>query len=285
MVFEENRAFSADAYGVVKPLSDHYVAVTLDYWQIFWGENSTRPGRFLSRYGLEGIDTAGQVVLSPSGEMLAAHRSWKTGNGFGPDELAGFASLHPADPEQKDRLRLSWFLIDPAYFEVDLGKEDTGRYTSEVGALTGARKIRRPLVRVEGAALDWLEENQEFLARHVRQFWWQKGSRDKPARLIVLDGHDTPPGEEPTELTVSCPPGKVPAVLAAIDLGDGVDLERVSPILDRAWSDYMAGRPSNADNLTFAKENIPKFKEVDEAVRRLARDGRILAPGGRELFR
>jgi hypothetical protein len=264
-------------------LSDHYVAVTLDYWQIFWGNNSTHPGRFLRKYGFTGIDTAGQVVLSPAGELLSGQRSWKTGQGFTPEELTGYAERYPSDPEERDRLRLSWFLIDSEYYKIDLGKADTSRYSSATGAATSARKVRRPLVRVEGAALDLLEEHQGFLQRHVRQFWWQRGDPDKPARLVVLNVHDTPPEAQATELTGNCATGKVPAVMAVVDLTDGVELNGVTRVLDRCWNDYMARRPSNADNLSFAKENIPAFKEMDGRIRELAREGKLLAPGGREL--
>lgn len=266
----------------MKPLSDDYVAVTLDYWQIYWGPNSTRPGRFLTKYGFKGIDTAGQVVLSPAGELIESGRSWKTGKGFTPKELSGHAARFPADPAKKDALRLSWFLVDPAYYRVDLGGE-ADRYCSALGAATGARKMRRPLVRVEGKALDLLENHPEFLRRHVRQFWWQKGSVEGPARLVVLNAHDTAGGNPPTELTGACPVGKVPAVMATIDLSGGVDLERVSPVLDECWRQYMAARPSNADNLTFAKDNVERFKALDARVRQLARDGALLAPGGRPL--
>jgi hypothetical protein len=107
VVFEENREFSANSHGIVKPLADHYVAVALDYWQIFWGHNSTRPGRFLQKYNFSGIDTAGQVVLSPEGELISAHRSWKTGKGYRPEELLEYAARFPA-LERKNKLKLSW---------------------------------------------------------------------------------------------------------------------------------------------------------------------------------
>lgn len=283
MVFEENREFSADLHGLVQPLSESYVAVTLDYWQIFWGPGSTKPGRFLRKYGFTGIDTAGQVVLSPAGELIESGRSWKTGRGFTPQELRGYAARYPADAAKKDALRLSWFLIDPAYYRIDLGGDPKG-YCSAVGAATGARKMRRPLVRVDGAALALLENDQEFLRRHLRQFWWQKGSPDGPARLVVLNAHDTPAGGEPSELTGACPAGKVPTVMATVDLSGGVRPDEVSPVLDECWRRYMSARPSNADNLTFAKDNVERFKALDATVRRLARDGNLLAPGGRPLF-
>lgn len=283
MVFEENREFSADLHGLVKPLSEDYVAVTLDYWQIFWGPGSTKPGRFLRKYGFTGIDTAGQVVLSPAGELLVSGRSWKTGKGFTPSELRGYAAKYPPDPAKVDALRLSWFMIDPAYYRIDLGGDPKG-YCSAVGAATGARKMRRPLVRVEGKALESLENDQEFLRRHLRQFWWQKGDAQGPARLVVLNVHDTPAGNAPSELTGACPVGKVPTVMATIDLSGGVDLDRISPVLDDCWRQYMAERPSNADDLSFARENIAKFKALDAKVRELARDGRLLAPGGRALY-
>ena len=267
----------------MKPLSDHYIAVTLDYWQIYWGPGSTKPGRFLRKYGFTGIDTAGQVVLSPSGELIESGRSWKTGRGFTPEELRSYAAEHPADPKKNDVLRLSWFMMDPAYYPIELGGE-TKSYCSALGVATAARKVRRPLVRVEGEALRLLEQDQEFLRRHVRQFWWQKGDPEGPPRLVVRHVHDTPAGNQADALTGSCPPGKVPTVMATIDLSGGVDLGRVSPALDACWRRYMADRPSNADNLTFAKENVEKFKALDAHVRRLARDGQILAPGGRPLY-
>jgi hypothetical protein len=83
------------------------------------------------------------------------------------------------------------------------------------------------------AAALLLAESTE-LRSDVRQFWWHKGEADKPARLIVMNVHDTPPEAEATELTGSCPPGRVPSVLAVIDLKDGLDLDIVSPVLDLA---------------------------------------------------
>ena len=222
-------------------------------------------------------------MLSPEGELIVSGRSWKTGKGFTPQELRGYAARFPPDPAKKNELRLSWFLIDPAYYRIDLGG-DPKSYCSALGAATGARKMRRPLVRVEGKALELLESNQEFLRRHVRQFWWQKGSAEGPARLVVLNVHDTPRDSQPTELTGACPVGKVPTVMATIDLSGGVELERVSPILDRCWRAYMSDRPSNADNLSFAKDNIARFKDLDAKVRQLARDGDLRAPGGRSLY-
>lgn len=284
MTYEENREFSADMHGIVKPLSEQYVGVVLDYWQIFEGPNGTKPGRFLRRYGFTGIDTSGQVLLSPSGELLAAHRAWKTGNGFTPKELLEFAARFPADRKKRETLRLSWFLIDPEYFRIDLGGKEPSLFCSAEGALHHARKMRRPLIRVDGAAITLLENHQEFLRRHVRQFWWQKGDPKAPARLVVLNSHDTPPDAKPDELTGSCSPGRVPVVMATLDLSRGVDLKTISPRLDACWREYMTQRPSNADNLTFRKEEIPRFKALDETVRQLARENRLLAPGGRKLF-
>lgn len=284
MVYEENREFSANSHGIVGPLAEHYVAVTLDYWQIFWGPGSTRPGRFLQKYNFKGIDTAGQVVLSPDGKLISAHRSWKTGKGYGPEELLEYATRYSSGAGRKNRLKLSWFMVDPEYYAIDLGTTNASRYCSATGAMTAARKVRRPLVRVDGMALDLLEEHQEFLERHVRQFWWQKGDKQAAARLIVLDVHNTSGLAKPSELTGACPAGKVPEVLAAIDLSSGVDLDEISRVLDRAWRQYMMKRPSNADNLTFAKENIDAFKQVDAQIRALAREGKLLAPGGRALL-
>lgn len=52
--------------------------------------------------------------------------------------------------------------------------------------------------------------------------------------------------------------------MATIDLWGGIDLGRVSPALNACWRRYMADRPSNANNLTFARENVEKFEALDE---------------------
>lgn len=286
MTFEENREFSRDTHQIVKPLSQNYVGVVLDYWQLFQGNDGTNPARFLRKYGLTRLDTAEHLLLSPTGEKLEGPRSWKNNNGFTAKELADFASRYPAGSKKRNFLRLSWFMVDPDYYRVDLTAKDAdpSQYTSTQGALTGARKVRRPLVRVDGNALSMLEGNQEFLSRHVRQFWWMKGDPNKPARLVVLNSHDVSSNGKATELTGACPPGRVPVVMATIDLSKGVDLAKISPVLDGAWRQYMMKRPSNADNLTFAKENINDFKAVDAHIRGLAKEGKLLAPGGRKLY-
>jgi hypothetical protein len=101
---------------------------------------------------------------------------------------------------------------------------------------------------------------------------------------VVLNPHDLDPRAKADSLTGACSSGKVPAVLAALDLSRGLDLEKVSPVLDECWRRYMAGRPSNAGNLTFARDRIPSFKAVDEGIRELARRRELLAPGGRRLM-
>jgi hypothetical protein len=273
-----------DVHGLVEPLSESYVAVKLDYWQIFEGNNSTQPGPFMRRYGFKGIDAAAQVVLDPSGNLITAHRSWKNGNGMTRDELTDIAAKHRRKPDGQEVLRLSWFLIDPFYYQQDLG-DNSGilpRYCSANGGVTEARKIRRPLIRVDGAALQMLETHQEFLTRHLRQFWWQKGAVNAPARLIVLNPYDVSDAA-PNELIGDCRQGRTPSVMAVIDLTAGVDLEQMSPTLDECWRRFMAKRPSNADNLTFRKEQIPVFKSVDAHIASLAEKGLLFAPGGREL--
>ena len=275
-----------DTHGLVEPLSNAYIGVKLDYWQIFEGHNSTKPGPFLRRYGFTGIDTAEQVILDPAGNLITAHRSWKNGNGLTRDELIEIATKHRRNVEGQPNWRLSWFLIDPFYYQQDLGdnREILPRYCSPNGGVTEARKIRRPLVRVDGKALELLETHQAFLERHLRQFWWQKGDANAPSRLVVLNSHDTS-NATPNELTGLCSAGKTPSVMAVIDIADPVDLDRISPVLDSCWETYMAARPSNADNLTFRKEQIPVFKSVDAHIAALAQKGELLAPGGRSLLR
>lgn len=174
-------------------------------------------------------------------------------------------------------------MIDPDYYKVDLGPNNPSGYCSPVGAVTGARKMRRLLARVDGPALRRLENDQEFLRRHLRQFWWQKGDPAAPARIVVLNVHETSKTAIATELTGACPVGKVPEVLISIDIAEPVEHATISPLLDRAWLDYMKKRPSNADNLSFAKDNIEPFKRLDAHVRHLASENKLLAPGGRKL--
>ncbi len=290
MTFEENRAFSADSFQIVEPLSQHYVGVVLDYWQIFEGPGSTFPGPFLRKYEMKGIDTAGQVVLSPEGELLTAHRSWKTGNGLKRQELLDYAAKHGGPVERRDAWQLRWLLIDADYFQQDLGRTSPAGFCSADGALHHARKMRRPLVRVDGAAIESLNSNSTFLQRHARQFWWQKGDPTAPSRLIVLDGNDVDSDGVPTALTGHCSAGRVPTVMATIDLknvnlADSANLDQVSVRLDECWRAYMERRPSNAENLTFARGNIAEFQDIDAHIRELARTQALLAPGDRQLLR
>jgi hypothetical protein len=289
VTFEENRAFSADAFQIVQPLSQHYVGVVLDYWQIFEGSGSTLPGPFLRKYKMQGIDTAGQVVLAPQGELLAAHRSWKSGNGLKRQELLDWAAAHGGPREQRDQWRLSWLMISERYFQQDLGRNAPDAFCSADGALHHARKMRRPLVRVEGAALKQLEQHSLFLQRHARQFWWQEGQTDGPNRLVVLNASEVDGEGKPSELTGRCSTNRVPTIMATIDLADvdltnSEQLDRVSAQLDECWRAYMEGRPSNAENLTFARDNIGRFQDIDGQIRRLAEQRQLLAPGGRTLM-
>lgn len=263
------------------------MGVRLDYYQ----QRGARRGDLWRQIG-RGLDTASQIVFDPSGNIITAHRSWKNGNGLEPRELLDIAAHHPgrSEPDEsgmprRDLLRLSWFLVDPEAYArdvIDIGAAKL--MTRDDAPLIEARKVRRPLARVEGAALGLLEEHQEFLKRHVRQFWWQKGRADGPSRIVLLDCHDC--GKtEPSELTgKGCSKERVPRVLGAVEIREGFDLGTVSPALDAAWRDYMTRRPSNASNLTFAKDQIPVFEKVDERIRDLAREGKLLAPGGRKLL-
>ena len=151
-------------------------------------------------------------------------------------------------------------------------------------AVQAARRVRRPLVRVDGPALERLERHQPFLARHVRQFWWQQGKPKGPSRLVVLDVHDIDPRGRQRKLVGRSTTAQVPRVLANIKVSRRFELDDVSAVLDAAWRAYMERRPSNARNLTFGRELVPQFEAVDEEVRRLARSGRLLAPGGRKLL-
>jgi hypothetical protein len=72
--------------------------------------------------------------------------------------------------------------------------------------------------------------------------------------------------------------------LADVDLTDPERMDQLSAQLDECWRAYMEDRPANADNLTFARDNIGRFKDIDSEIRRLARDRQLMAPGGRALF-
>jgi hypothetical protein len=281
VTYEENREFSADTHRIVAPIAQRYVGVRLDYYQ----QRGAWQGALWRKLG-NGLDTASQVILSPAGEILAQHRSYKNGNGLTPEELHAFAERFPTTPARARRLRLSWFLMDrEAYGQEVLDEGARERYGRGDMPILEARKVRRPLVRVDGKALEMLERDQAFLERHLRQFWWQKGDPNAPARLVVLNPHQFVREGNPDELTGPCSPDKIPVVMANIGLNRGVQLEKVSPILDSCWRRYMEARPSNADNLTFAKDQIEVFKQRDSAIRALAKAGLLLAPGGRPLLR
>jgi hypothetical protein len=278
---EENREFSLDGHRLVKPLADHFIGVRLDYYQ----QRGAWKGEFWKRMG-DGFDTADQAILAGDRAVVDGHRCWKNNKGFRAAELLEIARKHPGRSGQKDLLRLSWFLLDPARYRED--STDPGanqRAATAEFALVEARKVRRPLVRVDGPALALLEEDQAFLKRHLRQFWWWKGDPRAPARLVVLHPHRFTDGARATELSGAMPAGKVPDVLDVLDLSGAPDLAAAAVRLDEAWRKYMSERPSNADNLTFGKELIPKFKAVDAFIRGLAAEGSLLAPGGRPLLK
>jgi hypothetical protein len=276
MIHEENRAFVQDLFGMVKPLAERYVAVRLDYHP----QRGAWKGELWKRLG-GNWGMACQVVIGPDRSILTSGRCHKNGNGISPKELV---ELAPADPKRKDRLRLSWFLMDPAFAREDHLDEGAAQRAGQPDHFVEqARRARRPLCRVDGPALGLLEGHAEFLARHVRQFAWQKGDPQAPARLVVLDPQEFPADAKPDGLAGRGSPGKIPRVLAALDLSGGVDLKVVSPALDEAWRAYMAHRPSNVDFMTFAEDVKPKCREFDESIRRAAASGRLLAPGGRPL--
>jgi hypothetical protein len=289
MTWEENREFSLDKHGMVKPLAEHYVGVGLDYWQMR-GPGEKGVGPLQRKCGAGQMDTAGQFIVSPTGEMLGGYgRCWKNGKGYEPRELLEYAAKHPADESRRNSLRLSWFLMDPAYYKKDIENEGAcARFCTFGGAVTQARERRRPLVRVDGPAIEALESQQEFLVRHVRQFWWLKGDPKAPARLVVFHTNEfTAPGAHP--LSTPGDGGKCPAVMAEIDLSSGLDLPKVSPALDECWRKYMGQRPENIThhkgNKSYREETEVQFRRLDESINRLAADGKILAPGGRPLIK
>lgn len=279
MTWEENWEFSLNKHGMVKPLADHFVGVRLDYYPIrgAWEPRAKAQGV------APGLDTGAQFILDPQGKILGHGRCWKNHKGFSADELREIGAKHPA----KDALRLSWFLHDPAYFRKDIADDSAyERARTPEGAMYYARKMRRPLARVDGAALEVLEENQEFLKRHLRQFWWLKGDPQAPARVVVF--HSNEFVEAADELARDFPRGKKPAVLAAVDLGKGVEIDHVSGVLDECWRKYMTARPSNLvqhrDNPSYRKGQEEAFQAVDDRIKSLAGEGRLLAPGGRALM-
>ena len=259
----------------MKPLADHYVAVRLEFYQ----QQGTR---------IKG-DTADCHIFDPQGNRLAGNRCWKNRNGLTPAELLEIAGKHPVAPEAK--LQLSWFLVDPDWYRKDVTDDGAyRRYCAPERPVGEARKARRPLIRVDGTALDALEKHQEFLTRHVRQFWWSKGDPKAPARLVVMHTNEFQGEAQPDDPKSRRRRLQAPALLAEIDLSKGVDLEKVTPILDECWRKYMATRPLNnisihRKNLNYSKEYEERFERVEETIRQLAREGRLLAPGGRPLLK
>jgi hypothetical protein len=256
----------------VKPLADRYVGVRLEYYQL--------QGRKIQG------DTAECYVFTPSGERVASNRCWKNRKGLTAKELLDLAEKRSGQGE-RDALRLSWFLMDPEWYRRDVTDDAAvQRYRSPDRPLGEARKARRPLVRVDGKALESLESHRDFLARHVRQFWWAKGDPSGPARLVVMNSNEFPADAKADERTG--PMRRVPSVMAVIDLSAGVDLEKLTPALDECWRKYMAGRPPNNISIHRANPNYTKayeerYERLEETIRQLARDGKLPAPGGRPL--
>jgi hypothetical protein len=258
MIHEENRAFVQDLFGMVKPLSERYVGVRLDYY----AQREAWKGELWKRLG-GAWGMACQVVLTADRKILAQGRCHKNGNGLTPRELTDFAP-----PPRKSALRLSWFLMDPACFAEDA--TDAGarqRFATPENQVQEARRQRKPLCRVDGAALSALEADDAFLERHVRQFVWAKGDPKGPARLTVFDPHDVKADQ-------------TAAVLGEFALGEPKTL---AAGLDGCWRKYMERRPSNVDFMTFAEDIKPACRAADEAIRKLAASGKLLAPGGRPL--
>jgi hypothetical protein len=257
----------------VKPIADHYVGVRLEFYQL--------QGRKIRG------DTADCFVFTPAGEKVAGNRCWKNRTGLTAKELTELAEKH-SGPGERAALKLSWFLMDPEWYRKDVTDDGAVlRYRSANRPLGEARKARRPLLRVDGPAIEALESNQEFLTRHVRQFWWTKGDPKAPSRLVVLNSNEFPPDAKADELTGPMR-RRVPAVMSVIDLSSGVDLEKVTPVLDECWRKYMADRPPNnisihRANVNYSKEYEERYEKIEETIRQLARDGKLRAPGGRPL--
>lgn len=292
MTWEENWEFCQNRHGMVKPLSENYVCVGLGYYQIKTDSPTHgAPGPFYRKHNIGGADTAGQFVISPDLKLIGGEgRCWKGGKGITADELNRWAGQHPADSKKKNTLRLSWFMMDPAYYRKDVVDDGPyGNITSATGMMEEARQRRRPICRVDGAALTVLENHQEFLSRHVRQYWWEKGDPNGPARLVVLNPHDIRKDAPPNELTGKVRSDRVPTVMGVIDLSGGLSLEKVSPGLDECWRQYMAKRPDNYWHHYKSQPSYPiawyqSYDNVDATIRKLAESGQLLAPGGRPLF-
>lgn len=257
----------------MKPIAENYVGVRLEFYQL--------QGRKIKG------DTAECYVFDPKGERVASNRCWKNQKGLTAKELLEIAEKHSGQGE-RDALRLSWFLMDPEWYRKDVTDDGAlQRYRSPDRPLGEARKARRPLVRVDGAAIEALESHREFLSRHMRQFWWAKGDPKAPSRLVVLNSNEFPADAKADELTGRM--RRVPAVMAVVDLSGGVDLEKVTPVLDECWRKYMAGRPANnisihRSNPNYSKAYEERYERIEETIRQLARDGKLLAPGGRSLL-
>jgi len=290
MTWEENSEFSQNLHGMVKPLSDHYVGVGLDYWQMR-DKDGKGDGPLQRKVGAGHMDTAGQFIVSPKGELLGGSgRCWKNSCGYPPRELEEYAARYPVEARKRGTLKLSWFLMDPAYYRKDVESDGAcERFCTFEGAVTQARERRRPLVRVDGPAPDTLEDSQEFLLRHVRQFWWLKGDPKAAPRLVIFNTSEFTDARNAHELSKMCGGGQYPSVLAVVDLAGGLDLGKVSPTLDESWRRYMTRRPENithhSRNSSYRKETEVAYLKVDSLINRLAEQGKLLAPGGRELIR
>jgi len=223
--------------------------------------------RAKQRHGLVGTTQGNQVLLDPDGKYLPDVNPH--GKRYQIDGLAALLDrVHDRYPGRKndsadsagsnrgrDALRLEWFFA--GRFGTGSGGQLTGNFISRVD--------RKPLAIVSGPIPEMLRD-VKFLRRHLREFVWERGAEDGPARIVVRQF-------EPERRD-----------LATIEL-DGSSAEQVGQQLDAAWLAYMVDRPMIArgyiDNPhgNWLKNVMEKVHQEELQVRDLAKRGTLTAPG------
>jgi hypothetical protein len=205
------------------------------------------------------IPTQGdQVLLDPQGKPIPGIEP--RGKRYDIPTFIGLLDRvlkeYPADPKQKDNLKLSWFFWNPR----DQGLP--GHFDAEAIS----RLDRKPVLTVSGSGIPTWMDSPAFLRKHLRQFIWTRGPSEGEPRLSVRQ-------IEPQ-----------PKELASFSLAP-IRPEQVSRILDRAWLDYMKERPIVArgyiDNPhgRWLKSVMERAYQEELMVREQAMAGTLKPPG------
>jgi hypothetical protein len=215
------------------------------------------------------LGTGDQMILDPAGESIRHDAPRKDGR---PDAVYGrhgkdttpelLDEVVAKHPQKAFDLKLEWFLW-PSH----QARRPGGRYPVPLEAI--AQYARMPVATVHGPIPEPLR-NADFLRWHVRQFIWVRGPADGPSRIALRRVRDGLKESLATAL------GEIDGTKSASEIGQA---------LDAAWTEYMKDRPMTARGYVenphgkWMRGVKDQMIGEDEAVRRHAAAGTLLAPG------